>query len=105
MSVPLRAVLALVILVCVPPATWAVGPTVTVESGVLAGEFNGSVRVDTCSAETTVPWITRTSRPAASTIGAYFATRCGVSDAHEVTPPARISSIRRPMRSSLIGSR
>ena len=33
--------------------------------------FSGSVRVDTCSAETTVPWITRMSSPASSTSGAY----------------------------------
>ena len=43
--------------------------------------LSGSVRVETCSAETTVPWITRMSSSASSTSGAYSVTRCGVSEA------------------------
>ena len=48
--------------------------------------LSGWVWVETCSAETTVPWITRTSRPAPITASAYRSTRCGVSEAHETTP-------------------
>ena len=33
--------------------------------------LSGSVRVETCSAETTVPWITRMSSPASRTSFAY----------------------------------
>ena len=66
--------------------------------------FSGSVWLETCSAETTVPWITRMSRPASSTTGANRSTRCGVSDAQDTTPPALISSIRRPSSSSFTGS-
>ena len=66
--------------------------------------FSGSVVLETCSADTTVPWITSTSSSASTTSLAYRSTRCGVSDAHAVTPPSLISRIRRPISSSLIGS-
>jgi hypothetical protein len=54
-------------------------PTMTGRSTPAMKSFrsSGSVRVDTCSADTTVPWITRMSRPAATANGAYSATRCG----------------------------
>ena len=49
---------------------------------------------DTCSADTTVPCTTSTSSSASSTCFANCSTRCGVSDAHAVTPPALISRMR-----------
>ena len=67
--------------------------------------LSGWLWVETCSAETTVPWITRTSRPAPITASAYRSTRCGVSEAHETTPPSLISRIRCSISSSLSGSR
>ena len=67
--------------------------------------LSGCVWVETCSAETTVPWITRTSSPAPITASAYRSTRCGVSEAHETTPPSLISRIRCSISSSLSGSR
>ncbi len=66
--------------------------------------LSGSVRVDTCSAETTVPWITRMSSSASRTMGAYSSTRWGVSAALETTPPSLISRIRWPTSSGLTGS-
>ena len=66
--------------------------------------LSGSTVFDTCSADTTVPWITRMSSSASSTCFAYCSTRCGVSDAHAVTPASLISRMRRPISSSLIGS-
>src|SRR5207344_2419132 len=65
-------------------------PTTTGRSNVAMNSFrlSGWLWVDTCSAETTVPWITRTSRPAPTTALAYRSTRWGVSDAHETTPPS-----------------
>ena len=58
-------------------------PTITGRSNVAMNSFrlSGSVRVETCSAETTVPWITRMSSSASSTSGAYSITRCGVMEA------------------------
>src|SRR5437867_6957785 len=72
-------------------------PTITGRSKRAMNSFRlrGSVFVETCSADTTVPWITRMSSPASSTSGAYFFTRCGVIDAHEVTPPSLIWAISR----------
>ena len=67
--------------------------------------FSGWLWFETCSAETTVPWITRMSRPAPMTASAYRSTRCGVSEAHETTPASLISRIRRSTSSSLSGSR
>ena len=59
---------------------------------------------DTCSADTTVPWMTRRSSSASSTMLAYRSTRWGVSDAHAVTPLSLISRMRWPISSSLIGA-
>ncbi len=66
--------------------------------------LSGSVFVDTCSAETTVPWITRMSSSACRTRWANRRTRWGVSEAAATTPPSLISRIRRTMSSSLIDS-
>ena len=66
--------------------------------------LSGSTVFDTCSADTTVPWITRMSSSASSTYLAYCSTRWGVSDAHAVTPASLISRMRCPISSSLIGS-
>ena len=63
-------------------------PTITGMSndGMNSFRFSGSCWLETCSPETTVPWITRTSSPASSTSFAYRSTRCGVSEAQLVTP-------------------
>jgi hypothetical protein len=73
-------------------------------AGMNSLRLSGSARDETCSPDTTVPWITRMSRPASRTSGAYCSTRAGVSDAHETTPPSLISTIRLPISSGLIGS-
>ena len=57
-------------------------------SGWRAGSF------DTCSADTTVPCTTRMSSSASRMCFAYCSTRCGVSDAHAVTPASLISRMR-----------
>ncbi len=67
--------------------------------------FRGSTTVETCSADTTVPWMTSTSSPASTAASQCSRTRCGVSDAAARTPPALISRIRRATSSGLIGSR
>ncbi len=67
-------------------------------SGWRAGSF------DTCSADTTVPCTTKMSSSASRMCFAYCSTRCGVSDAHAVTPASLISRMRAPISSSLIGS-
>src|SRR3954447_25680775 len=58
-------------------------PTITGMSnaGMNSLRLSGSTLDDTCSPETTVPWITRMSSPASSTRWAYFSTRCGGSGA------------------------
>ena len=66
--------------------------------------LSGSARPETCSADTVVPRITKMSTPASTTALAYRAVRCGDRLAAVVTPARAISSIRRPMRSSEIGS-
>ena len=66
--------------------------------------FSGSLRVETCSAEITVPWITSTSRPALERGLVVDAHPLGVSEAAATTPCSLISRIRRAMSSSLIGS-
>src|SRR5436305_7640277 len=64
-----------------PPTTTGTGT-----SRMNSLRLSGSEVVDTCSAEMTVPWMTRMSRPASSTSSWYFVTRCGVSDAAQTTP-------------------
>ena len=66
--------------------------------------LSGSWLDETCSPETTVPWITRMSRPASSTSFEYCSTFWGVREAQLTTPPALISSIRCPISSSFSGS-
>ncbi len=60
--------------------------------------------LETCSAETTVPWMTSRSSSASTTAFAKCSTRWGVSDAHAVTPASLISRMRWPTSSSFIGS-
>ena len=81
-------------------------PTITGRSNSAMNffRFSGSLRVDTCSAETTVPWTTRMSSSAWSTSGAYLSVRCGVSEAAATTPASLISPIRLTISSSLMGS-
>ena len=66
--------------------------------------LSGSAVVDTCSAETTVPWMTRRSSSASRMAGAKASVRWGVTEATEVTPASLISRIRRLMSSGLMGS-
>ncbi len=49
-------------------------------------KLSGSTRVETCSAETTVPCITRMSSPASRASGDRLATFCGVRLAAVTTP-------------------
>ena len=67
--------------------------------------FRGSVLVETCSAETTVPWITRMSSSASRTSGANSTTFWGVSEAHATTPLSLISRMRRPISSGFTARR
>ena len=46
-----------------PPTTTGTGT-----SRMNSFRLSGSLRVDTCSAEITVPWMTRMSRPASSAV-------------------------------------
>ena len=66
--------------------------------------LRGSTVLDTCSAETTVPWMTNRSSSASMRALAYWAVRCGVSDAHATTPAALISRIRAVISSACMGS-
>ncbi len=61
--------------------------------------LRGSTDDDTCSADTTVPWITRMSRPASRAGPMNCSTRCGVSDPAVSTPDALISRMRSTIRS------
>ena len=67
--------------------------------------LSGSTVFDTCSAETTVPWITSTSSSASAQAAASCAVRCGVTEAIATTPAARISWIRWVTSSGRTGSR
>ena len=70
-----------------PPTTTGTG-----EEAMNSFRFNGSVRVDTCSAETTVPCMTSRSRPASTASGAYWRVFCGVRLAAVITPPESLIS-------------
>ena len=67
--------------------------------------LSGSATEETCSAETTVPWITRMSRPASSATSTWSVTRWGVSDPAATTPWPLISAMRWAISSGLTGSR
>ena len=56
--------------------------------------FNGSTVFETCSADTTVPWITSRSSSAAMIASASFSVRWGVTLAHDTTPASRICRMR-----------
>ena len=56
--------------------------------------FNGSTVFDTCSADTTVPWITNRSSSAWIRSLANCMVRWGVSEAHDTTPASFISRMR-----------
>ncbi len=66
--------------------------------------LSGSVVFDTCSAETTVPWMTRRSSSAFKMAGASETVRCGVTEAAATTPASLIWRMRSVTSSSLIGS-
>jgi hypothetical protein len=66
--------------------------------------LSGSAVFETCSAETTVPWITNRSSSASMSWAAYLPVRCGVSEPHDTTPASLISRMRRPINSGLMGS-
>ena len=66
--------------------------------------FSGVSTLETCSADTVVPRITKRSTPAATTVSYSSCVRCGVRAPATVTPPARISASRSRTSSGLIGS-
>jgi hypothetical protein len=66
--------------------------------------FNGSSLVDTCSAETSVPWMMRMSTPASRITGASDRVCCGDTRTATVTPPSRMARTRSAISSGLIGS-
>ncbi len=66
--------------------------------------LSGSAAPETCSAETVVPRITKTSTPASTTALENSAVRCGESAAAVTTPDSRTSLIRLPIRSAWIGA-
>ena len=66
--------------------------------------FRGSVVFETCSAETTVPWMTSRSNSAARIDGASDSVRCGVTEAAVVMPASFIWRIRAVTSSGTIGS-
>ena len=66
--------------------------------------LSGSTVFDTCSADTTVPWITSRSSSAARTAAANWVVRWGVIDAADTTPASLICWMRAPISSGLMGS-
>jgi len=66
--------------------------------------LSGSTVLETCSADTTVPWMTRRSSSASMMALAKASVRWGVTEAHDTTPASRISRMRSPMSSGLTGS-
>ncbi len=66
--------------------------------------LRGSTLLDTCSAETVVPRITKRSTPASTTVWYSSWVRWGESAPATVTPPSRISASLRVTSSGLIGS-
>ena len=66
--------------------------------------LSGSSVVDTCSAETSVPWMTRMSTPASRITGASASVCCGETRTATVTPPSRIGRTRSAISSGRIGS-
>ena len=66
--------------------------------------LSGSTSAETCSADTVVPRMTKKSTPESTTCLAYAWVFCGDSAPAATTPAARISAIRAPISSGLIGS-
>ena len=66
--------------------------------------LSGSTVFDTCSAETTVPWMTRMSSSAARMAGASDSVRWGVTEAAVVMPASFIWRMRAVTSSGMIGS-
>ena len=66
--------------------------------------LSGSAVFDTCSAETTVPWMTRMSSSAARQALASSWVFCGVTEAAVVMPPSFICLMRAVTSSGMIGS-
>ena len=56
-------------------------------------KFKGSAVFDTCSAETTVPWMTRMSRPESMMVLDIQEVRAGVTEAEVVMPASFILSL------------
>ena len=81
-------------------------PTITGTSNSRMNRLRlrGSAVFDTCSADTTVPWMTRMSSSAASRAGAKVSVFWGVTEAAAVMPAAFISLMRWVTRSSWTGS-
>ena len=66
--------------------------------------LSGSTVFDTCSAETTVPWMTSRSSSAARMAGARDSVRWGVTEAAVVMPASFIWRMRAVTSSGMIGS-
>jgi hypothetical protein len=66
--------------------------------------LSGSWLFDTCSAETTVPWITSRSSSPSRMAGARARVRWGLTEAQETTPASLISRMRADTSWCLIGS-
>src|SRR5256885_1758444 len=66
--------------------------------------LSGSSTLDTYSADTTVPWMTRMSTPASRITGASAMVCCGETRTATVTPASRIARTRSTISSALIGS-
>ena len=67
--------------------------------------LSGSRFRETCSADTTVPWMTSTSSSPATMAGNSWSVRCGVTDAAATTPASRICRMRSVTSSGMMGSR
>ena len=65
--------------------------------------FSGSPLELTCSAETTLPWMTRTSRPASIAVLCSSTARDGVTPPAQTTPAALISATRAATSSGSTG--
>ncbi len=68
-------------------------------------KLRGSAVLETCSAETTVPWMTKMSRPESMMVLDIQAVRAGVTEADVVIPASFICLMRSATSSSLMGSK
>ncbi len=71
---------------------------------ITRSRLSGSRFFDTCSADTTVPWMTSTSSSPATMAGSSCSVRCGVTEAAATTPASRTWRIRSVTSPGTIGS-